>query len=35
LAAPHRGPYETCRTVEKERVNRWGERVEIRRTICR
>ncbi|KLK93159.1 hypothetical protein AA309_10195 [Microvirga vignae] len=35
LAGPGWGPRDTCRIIIKERVNRWAEEVQVRRTVCR
>jgi hypothetical protein len=35
LASPGRGYHDGCRTTVKERVNRWGDLVEVRRKVCR
>jgi hypothetical protein len=35
FAGPHRDYRDTCRIIIKDRVNRWGELVRVRREICR
>lgn len=35
LARPHRSFRAPCKIVVTERVNRWGEQVQVRREICR
>jgi hypothetical protein len=35
FAGPRWGSHDDCRIIVKERVNRWGEEVQVRRKICR
>jgi hypothetical protein len=35
FAGPGWGNRDSCRVIINERVNRWGERVEVRRQVCR
>ncbi|PVE24163.1 hypothetical protein DC522_11785 [Microvirga sp. KLBC 81] len=35
FAGPRWGYHEDCRIIIKERVNRWGETVQVRREVCR
>jgi hypothetical protein len=33
-AGPHRGLRDSCKIILKERVNRWGELVQVRQEVC-
>jgi hypothetical protein len=35
FAGPDWGRRDRCRIIVNERVNRWGEAVQVRRTVCR
>ncbi len=35
FAGPRWGYRDSCRIIIKERVNRWGEMVQVRRKVCR